>query len=220
MTGPTWLRDVVAAAMTVTALYCAGRVVVARLRSRLTEADVDLVHVAMGLGMADMLLRPPGTAVQWLGLVGFGAAAVYFLTRSVRQDGGAFRPLFGAGHHLQHAVGSGAMLVMFLPGSRGVTGPSSMAGMAKMSGMTGMSGMAQPSALGQVSIATGALALVLLGFALTTAGRLVSARWSPGLPTGTVRTVPITTPPLLAPRLAMGCQALMSAAMCWVLLMS
>lgn len=195
MTGPTWLTDAVAATMGMTAIYCIGRIAVSRLQGRVSETGVDLVHVAMGLGMADMLLRPAEAGVNRLGVIGFAAATGYFLFRGLRryvEDG--YRPV-DSGHQLQHALGSGAMLFMFAPGSRAAMVTSSMSGM-------------NASGLDRVTPAAGLLALLLLGFALATVGRLVS---SAGRPTP-------SSPPLLAPRLALCCQALMGASMCYALL--
>ena len=55
MAGPAWLADSFAALMLLTALYCAGRLVVTRTWRRPTGQDVDLVHVLMGVAMAGML---------------------------------------------------------------------------------------------------------------------------------------------------------------------
>jgi hypothetical protein len=210
VTGSTWLTDLVAATMLATALYCVGRIVIARARALVTETDVDLVHVAMGLGMADMLLRPPGSAVNRIGAVGFGAATGYFAFRSLRQYAAPRSRPVGLGHHLQHALGSGAMLFMFLPGSHTAMTSS-------------ISTMSAPSGLARVPPTAGLLALLLLGLALATAGRLVS---SVGAPTGATpagwaaATERAAGPTVLAPRLAICCQVLMSASMCYALLVS
>jgi hypothetical protein len=61
MGGPAWLAAIFAAASLAVAVYCAGRLVVARGWHRLTELDTDGAHVVMGVAMAGMLvsgLRP------------------------------------------------------------------------------------------------------------------------------------------------------------------
>ena len=208
MTGPTWLIDLVAAAMLATAAYCTGRVVVARLWDRATQTDVDLAHVAMGVGMADMLLRPPGAALSRIGLLGFTAIGGYFLARGIQHviDG---RGLLAGGQHLQHAVGCGAMMLMFVP-------------IGRAAGSRGMAGMAGRSALGGASPATTAVALLLLALAVASVGRLVTTAGSTaqpaGLPSSAGYAVGGGLQRPLTPRLAVCCQALMSAAMCYLLL--
>jgi hypothetical protein len=56
VTGPTWLSDGLAALMIATAVYCAGHLIASRLRHREAEHDVDLMHIAMGIAMAGMLM--------------------------------------------------------------------------------------------------------------------------------------------------------------------
>ena len=86
MTGPSWLAGGFAALMLLTAGYCAGRLVAARVQRRPAERDVDLVHALMGVAMAGLLvpragLRPAG---PWTALwaVVFAAAAGWFAWRA------------------------------------------------------------------------------------------------------------------------------------------
>jgi Domain of unknown function (DUF5134) len=204
VTGPTWLADCLAAIMAITAAYCASRILVARYRGRVTEPDVDAVHVAMGGGMAYLLLRTPGSQLSRLGIIGFAVAAAYFLTRSLRQHGRPSYPLSGSVHHVQHALGSGAMIFMFLPAGHSTASAVSMPSMPSMPGMAAHAGLAP------VAVAAGVLAALLLGFTLVNVGRLVSStNLSPA--SSSLRS-------LLAPRLAVCCQALMSMTMCYMLL--
>jgi hypothetical protein len=191
VTGPTWLIDLVAAVMLATAGYCASRVVVARWRARVTQTDVDLAHVAMGLAMADMLLRPPGPVLSRIGLLGFTVVGGYFAARGIQHyiDG---RGAVAAGLHLQHAVGSGAMLLMLVPMSRAATG-------------NGMPGMTVRSVLGSASPAMTVVAVLLMGLAVTSVGRVLASPQGP-------------TPGPLTPRLGVCCQALMTATMGYLLL--
>jgi Domain of unknown function (DUF5134) len=144
MAGPAWLADGFAALMLLTALYCAGRLVLARTQRRPTERDVDLVHVLMGVAMAGMLapralplpgLAQPGGAI-WAGPWGlvFGAATVWFAGRiglSYRATG-RLRPV--GSHHLPHLIMCGTMVYMLATVAR--PGQLSGAGMAAPSGPT------------------------------------------------------------------------------------
>jgi hypothetical protein len=199
VTGPTWLVDAIAALMTVTALYCASRIVLARWHGRASEPDVDLVHVAMGGGMAYLLLRTPGSQLSRLGVISFAVAAAYFLLRSLREYSRESHQLRSGAHHFQHVVGSGAMLVMFLPVSR-----SSMPSMPAMPSMPGMAATSGHGGVASLPVAAAVLAVLLLGFALANLGRVAS-----GTPASTR---------LLAPRLALCCQAVTSLAMGYMLL--
>lgn len=204
MTGPTWLADCLATVMALTAAYCASRILVARYRSRVTQLDVDAVHVAMGGGMAYLLLRTPGSHLSRIGVLCFAAAAAYFLARSLRQFSRESYPLSGGVHHVQHALGSGAMIFMLGPAAHSTASAASMPGMPSMAGATAHSGLTT------VALAAGVLAVLLLGFTLVNVGRLVAAT-SPSTESPSLRS-------LLAPRLAVCCQALMSMTMCYMLL--
>jgi Domain of unknown function (DUF5134) len=202
VTGPTWLADSLAVVMALTAVYCASRIVTARRREKPTESDVDLVHVAMGGGMAFLLLQTPAAALSRLGVLGFALAVAYFFARSARQSRRESQLFRGGAHHVQHALGSGAMLIMFLPAAHHAvaTMPTS-----SMSGMPGMAGMGVHSSPVSLSVAAAVLGVLLLGFAVANVVRLRS-------------TTPASTP-LLAPRLALCCQAAMSMTMGYMLLM-
>jgi hypothetical protein len=204
--GPTWLADVLAAVMTVTAVYCLSLILVARLLRRETEPDVDLVHVAMGGGMAYLLLRVPGTQLTRWGVIGFALAAAYFLARSLHvylQESDLLR---SGAHHFQHALGSGAMILMVLPAHSSTSAMPSMPGMTSMPGMASASGVATHSGTASLTVAAVVLAVLLLGFALANLRRVVTAD-SPA------------SPALLTPRVALCCQALMSMTMGYMLLM-
>ena len=144
MAGPAWLADSFAALMLLTALYCAGRLVVTRTRRRPTEQDVNLVHVLMGVAMAGMLapaaLPLPGPAQPggtiWAGTWGlvFGVATAWFAGRialSYRATG-RLRPV--GSHHLPHLIMSGTMVYMLATVARPAGLPG--AGMAGAAGDT------------------------------------------------------------------------------------
>ncbi|QMU77866.1 DUF5134 domain-containing protein [Streptacidiphilus sp. PB12-B1b] len=91
MTGMTgggaagWLIGTVAAAMLATALYCAGRLVAARLWRRPSARDVDVGHALMGVAMAGMLVPglDPLAAPLWAAV--FAAATAWFALRAAAE---------------------------------------------------------------------------------------------------------------------------------------
>ena len=106
MTGPTSLADIFAAVMIIVATYSAGRLVASRLWSRPTHADVDVMHVLMGVAMAGMLVAAlnPIPSVVWE--VVFSGLAAWFLWRCyafVAEHGVAGRDEDHV-HHLSHYV--------------------------------------------------------------------------------------------------------------------
>jgi hypothetical protein len=204
VTGPIWLADALAAVMGLMAVYCASRILTARRRGRQTEPDVDLVHVAMGGGMAYLLLRTPDSPLSRLGVISFALAGGYFLARAARQSRRESYLLRSGAHHFQHALGSGAMLIMFLPVSHPSLATMAAPSMARMPGMAGMGPHGAPVSL---TVAAAVLGVLLLGFAMANLDRVRSVTPLP------------PSSPLLAPRLALCCQAVMSMAMGYMLLM-
>ncbi len=213
MIGPSFLAGGLAIVMIAVAVYRAGRLVAARRGHRMIERDVDVVHIAMGLGMAGMLvprLNPlAGGAWTFGATVFFALSASWFLTRVLVAVLGS-RPV---GHHLAHLLASGAMLYML----DGVPGTGSMSGMSGMSGM-GVGSPTVASALtvallvafaGQVVVTTGHVARL----STATAG---GASIATGGPPTTVDTEACRP---LAPRLAGGCQIAMSVTMGYMLLL-
>ena len=78
MASPAWLTAIFAAASLAVAVYCAGRLVVARRGHRPTELDTDGAHVIMGVAMAGMLVSGLRTLPSAIWEVVFAAAAVWF----------------------------------------------------------------------------------------------------------------------------------------------
>jgi Domain of unknown function (DUF5134) len=112
MTAPAWLADGLAIAMLTVALYCASRLIVARLLHRRTHYSVDAVHTAMGVAMAGMLTARLVSTTLWAMV--FVAAAGWF---GLRAFGGLRTARAGsaaAGSHLRHLVTSAAMVYMLL----------------------------------------------------------------------------------------------------------
>ncbi len=160
MAGPSWLADIFAGIMILTAAYCVSRLVISQRQHRPTQHQVDGVHVLMGVAMAGMLV--PGLRVFWTGgwEIVFGAAAVWFAWQAIQEIRGqdSAGPL--RSHHLQHVLACTAMLYMFLAAAsaKAAVGGSAMSGMA--------GGAAHFPTLALV------LALALIGYVVWTADRL------------------------------------------------
>ena len=163
MGGPDWLSYSFAALMLLTAAYCVGRLVYARRFHRVTETDVELVHIAMGVVMAGMLVAALQFVPNGLAEVIFAFATLWFAWRAVDRlpmspaaDGPA------GTMPCPHVVLSGAMFYMV------AAQPSSpMAAMTSMSQSVGQTVQFAP--LGAI------LALVLFGYAIWYANQLAPA---------------------------------------------
>ncbi|HJP79832.1 MAG TPA: DUF5134 domain-containing protein [Pseudonocardiaceae bacterium] len=116
-TGPSWLAGAFAIVMLGIAVYCVGRLIVARRTGRRSHTDVDVVHVGMGTAMAGMLvpsLNPLAGHAWNLGwTLFFGLAVCWFGAKLfvALAEGGR------AGGAPAHLLASGAMLYMMWPGS-------------------------------------------------------------------------------------------------------
>jgi hypothetical protein len=100
--------------MIATAIYCVSRLIIARIRHRAAEHDVDLMHAIMGVAMAGMLvtsLNPLPNGV-WAGL--FGGATAWFGWRISRAYRSRPAEATATGHHVPHLVMCGAMVYMLL----------------------------------------------------------------------------------------------------------
>jgi Domain of unknown function (DUF5134) len=181
VTGPGWLTVGLAALMLLIAACSAGRLTVGRVRGRVTEPDVDAVHVLMGVAMAGMFeprLSPvPGAAWQLV----FLAAAAWFAWRAIRarRQGGPGSPW--CAHPAAHAVECAVMIYMLLPAGRGQGGT--------------MPGMAGSAPAGNPALAL-VLALFMLGYILWITDRLAAmsraraAAVDGGLPAGPPAAIP------------------------------
>jgi len=207
MTGLSWLADGFAGLMLLTAGYCAGRLVAARVQRRPAERDVDLVHMLMGVAMAGILvprtgLRPAG---PWTALwaVVFAAAAGWFAWRAGLAWWLARRPVPPAGHHLPHLIMSGAMVYVLLAAGHGA-------------------GSAPGAAMGGTGARFPLLAITaaqfMAGYVLWAAGRLPALapvrNWRPAAPAAAVPRPP------LSPRLAACCTIAMGLTMAYLLVMA
>jgi hypothetical protein len=114
MASPAWLTAIFAAASLAVAVYCAGRLVVARRGHRPTELDTDVAHVIMGVAMAGMLVSGLRTLPSAIWEVVFAAAAVWFGYRMLQARRGAQSSPWRSSHPLPHLVECAAMVFMFL----------------------------------------------------------------------------------------------------------
>lgn len=159
MSGPDWLAGGLAVLMIMIAVYCAGRLVVSRLRGRDIEVVADGLHVLMGVAMAGMFeprLTPIPGAV-WRAV--FAVAAAWFAWRAIRAGR---RPSARCAHPAAHAVECAAMVYMVLPVGSWPSG--------RGPGMT-MPGMGQGTTVGNPAL-TLVLALFMLGYVLWAIDRL------------------------------------------------
>jgi hypothetical protein len=152
MGGPAWLTAIFAAASLAVAVYCAGRLVVARRGHRPTELDTDGAHVIMGVAMAGMLVSGLRTLPSAIWEVVFAAAAVWFGYRMLQGRRGAPSSPWRSSHPLPHLVECAAMAFMFLilPASAAVEGTAR--------------GMAMTATESRFSFLTLPLALFLFGY--------------------------------------------------------
>jgi len=114
MGGPAWLTAIFAAASLAVAVYCAGRLVVARRGHRPTELDTDGAHVIMGVAMAGMLVSGLRTLPSAIWEVVFAAGAAWFGYRMLQARRGAQPSPWRSSHPLPHLVECAAMVFMFL----------------------------------------------------------------------------------------------------------
>ncbi len=210
LTGPAWLAGSFAAIMIVTAGYCAARLVIARARQQPTERDVDLVHTAMGVAMAGMLvtrlnLLPDGVwaglfvlatgwfAMQagqaWLGLAELAVAQPGAGHPGSRPGGGARLGVRHGMHHVPHLVMCVAMVYMLMVA---VLVPAGTAG--------GGMAMGGPAAAARFPVIALVLAVFMAGYVMWQADRLPALAGGP-----------------LSPRLAACCQIAMGVTMGYML---
>jgi Domain of unknown function (DUF5134) len=218
MGGPAWLTAIFAAASLAVAVYCAGRLVVARRGHRPTELDTDGAHVIMGVAMAGMLVSGLRTLPSAIWEVVFAAAAVWFGYRMLQARRGAQSSPWRSSHPLPHLVECAAMVFMFLilPAAAGAA-TSSMS-------------MTMTATESRFSFLTLPLAVYLFGYvvwlgdrvtlhapALALATAPASAGPRPGYGSGSPSPEPAH--PYLAPRCAAICKITMGITMGYMLIL-
>jgi Domain of unknown function (DUF5134) len=218
MASPAWLTAIFAAASLAVAVYCAGRLVVARRGHRPTELDTDGAHVIMGVAMAGMLVSGLRTLPSAIWEVVFAAAAVWFGYRMLQARRGAQSSPWRSSHPLPHLVECAAMVFMFLilPAAAGAA--------------TGSTSMTMTATESRFSFLTLPLAVYLFGYvvwlgdrvtlhapALALATAPASAGPRPGYGSGSPG--PEAAHPYLAPRCAAICKITMGITMGYMLIL-
>ena len=217
MASPAWLTAIFAAASLAVAVYCVGRLVVARRGHRPTELDTDGAHVIMGVAMAGMLVSGLRTLPSAIWEVVFAAAAVWFGYRMLQARRGAQSSPWRSSHPLPHLVECAAMVFMFLilPAAAGATSSVSMTMTATES---------------RFSFLTLPLAVYLFGYVVWLGDRvtlhapalaLATAPASAGPRSGYGSGSPSPEPahPYLAPRCAAICKITMGITMGYMLIL-
>ena len=220
MGGPAWLTAIFAAASLAVAVYCAGRLVVARRGHRPTELDTDGAHVIMGVAMAGMLVSGLRTLPSAIWEVVFAAAAVWFGYRMLQARRGAQSSPWRSSHPLPHLVECAAMVFMFLilPVAAGAA--------------TSSTSMTMTATESRFSFLTLPLAVYLFGYvvwlgdrvtlhapalALATAPASAESGPRPGSGSGSPSSEPAH--PYLAPRCAAICKITMGITMGYMLIL-
>ena len=218
MASPAWLTAIFAAASLAVAVYCAGRLVVARRGHRPTELDTDGAHVIMGVAMAGMLVSGLRTLPSAIWEVVFAAAAVWFGYRMLQARRGAQSSPWRSSHPLPHLVECAAMVFMFLilPVAAGAA--------------TGSMSMTMTATESRFSFLTLPLAVYLFGYVVWLGDRVTlhapalalaiapaSARPRPGYGSGSPSPEPAH--PYLAPRCAAICKITMGITMGYMLIL-
>jgi hypothetical protein len=181
MRGPGWITGILAAVMLTVAVYCAGRLIVARRTGRPTEVDADGAHVFMGVAMAGMLAAGLKFLPNGVWEAVFAGGAVWFACRylQTRRPAAAASP-WRCPHPLPHLVECGAMLYML----------AVVVTVAARSSGSGMAAMAVSATASRFSIVALALAVFLLGYAVWVGDRLTGTRpalaLAPAVPAGTM----------------------------------
>lgn len=216
MGGPAWLTAIFAAASLAVAVYCAGRLVVARREHRPTELDTDGAHVIMGVAMAGMLVSGLRTLPSAIWEVVFAAAAVWFGYRMLQGRRGAQPSPWRSSHPLPHLVECAAMVFMFLilPAAAGAA--------------TSSTSMTMTATESRFSFLTLPLAVYLFGYVVWLGDRVTlhapalaiapaSAGPRPGYGSGSPSPEPAH--PYLAPRCAAICKITMGITMGYMLIL-
>jgi Domain of unknown function (DUF5134) len=168
VTGPFWLAGILAVIMIVTAVYCATRLIIARVHRRPGERDVDLVHTVMGVAMAGMLVSWLNPLPNPVWAVMFGAGTAWFGWRAwhdrrphaVRDAAAQPTDRPPHPHHVPHLVMCGAMVYMLLA-----------AGAVTAAAHTGMT-MGGPATAGRFPLLALILAVFMVAYVMWQADRL------------------------------------------------
>jgi hypothetical protein len=224
MGGPAWLTAIFAAASLAVAVYCAGRLAVARRWHRPTELDTDGAHVVMGVAMAGMLVSGLRTLPSAIWEVVFAAAAAWFGYRMLQGRRGAEPSPWRSSHPLPHLVECAAMVFMFLilPGAAGATTSGTSMSMTMTATESRFSFLTLPLALylfGYVVWLGDRVTLHAPALALAAAPASASASAGSGPGHGSGSPSPEPARPYLAPRCAAICKITMGITMGYMLIL-
>jgi Domain of unknown function (DUF5134) len=142
VTNPGWLNDIFAGAMIAVAAYSAGRLVAARMWSRLTHRDVDIAHILMGTAMAGMMVSDLNPLPAGLWEIVFSILAAWFVWRCYQfvKDPNTGLTYDHNVHRLSrrliHLVMSLAMLYMYLAAVPAAVGSGGSMAMGAATGGT------------------------------------------------------------------------------------
>jgi hypothetical protein len=241
---PTGLVDTLSGTMLVTSLYCAARLVAARVWRRPLHRDTNLAHMADAVAMAGMLDGTFKTLPNAAWDVVFAFFTLWFAVRGTRF---VLRHGLGAGdhdhvhhvsHYLSHLVMAGAMLYMFLEASPSAAGSvtgsmAAMGGAGTTSNLTGLTlllvvalfASAVWHADGLTRYTTIRPPLVSAGVAATanaTAAPFSDATMAAPVPpvdAAGADAAGVDGPPWLAPRLETGCHIALCITMGYMLIL-
>ena len=166
MAGPVWLTAIFAAVMVTVAVYCSGRLVVARRWRRPTELDTDGTHIVMGVAMAGMLVGRLRIAPAGAWEAVFAVGAIWFGWRLLQTRRGVPSSPWRCLHPMPHLVECAAMLYMFLVLPASLVAKSTTGAMGSMSAS---------SAESRFSLLALVMALFMFGYVVWLGDRL-SAR--------------------------------------------
>jgi hypothetical protein len=162
---PGFILDAFAALMLLVAAVSAGRLALDRpWRRGVMDADVDGVHVLMGIAMAGMLVARLSTLSNGVWTVIFAVTTAWFAWFVYRESRGGGARVLVHSHHAPHLVHSAAMVYMFAA----ITAPAAGHG----SGMAGMGGAGGGMSTLAVPVLAFIFAILLAGYAVLDLDRL------------------------------------------------
>jgi uncharacterized protein DUF5134 len=225
MAPPSWVAGALAAVLLLIAGYCATRLIAARWWRRSTDQGVDVVHAAMGVAMAGMLVPRLGLlqARAWAVLFAAGAGWFGWQVLRDRRRGGVTRTGSGLpaphGHHGAHVLSCAAMVCMLM------AAPHLGAPMTARTGATPVVALVLAVAVA-ISVVVSTDRISALRPAAPAAAATGPAPGGSGQD-GTPRAAAprYATPgragpwPVLCPRLAASCQIMMGVAMAYMLIL-
>jgi len=162
---PGFILDIFAALMLLVAAVSAGRLGLDRpWRRGVMDADIDGVHVLMGIAMAGMLVASLTTLANGAWTAIFAVTTAWFAWFVYRESRGRGARVLVESHHAPHLVHSAAMVYMFAA----ITAPAAGHG----SGMAGMGGAGGGMSTLAAPVVAYIFAILLVGYAVVDLDRL------------------------------------------------